>query len=65
MAELPDHSHCRFCGDPIPFGGKYCSEECGSLYEARMKKETRKERAFFALAILAVAVVTAVLYLLR
>ncbi len=65
MAELPDHSHCRFCGDPMPFGGEYCSEECRSLYAARAKKETRKETAFFALAILAVAAVTAALYLLR
>jgi predicted nucleic acid-binding Zn ribbon protein len=49
----------------MPFGGEYCSEECRSLYAARAKKETRKETAFFALAILAVAAVTAALYLLR
>ncbi|MEA4977021.1 MAG: DUF2116 family Zn-ribbon domain-containing protein [Methanomassiliicoccaceae archaeon] len=65
MAELPEHSHCKFCGEPIPSDEKYCSEECVSLYETRTKRESRKEIGFFALALLAVAAITAALYLLR
>ena len=25
---LPEHSHCQYCGDPIPFGEEYCDENC-------------------------------------
>lgn len=65
MAEPPEHSHCKFCGDPIPFDEKYCSEECGTLFAARAKKESRKETTFFVLAMVAVTVLSIVLYFLR
>lgn len=44
---LPEHSHCKFCGDPIPFGEEYCTEECRHREIAREAAEKRKERMFY------------------
>ena len=39
---LPEHSHCKFCGDPIPFGQEFCDEECRAAEIAREKAEKRR-----------------------
>ena len=36
---MPEHSHCKFCGDPIPFGEEYCDEECRKNEAAREAAE--------------------------
>lgn len=62
--KLPDHSHCRFCGDPIPFGEEYCGESCREGEAEREHAERRKEYLFWGsagviiLIIIAAAVVT-------
>jgi predicted nucleic acid-binding Zn ribbon protein len=47
---LPDHSHCTFCGDPIPFGEKFCSEECVAKEKERVAAERKKDFIFYGVA---------------
>ena len=57
---LPEHDHCKFCGDPVPFEQAYCSEECYYSEQARIKKEKRNNYLFAAAAaasIIAIALV--------
>lgn len=60
---LPEHSHCKFCGDPIPFGEEYCNEECRKGEIEREAAEKRKERMFYysAGAIIVILVVARIL----
>lgn len=64
VIRLPDHSHCIYCGDPIPFGEEYCSEECRAKEAARAEKERRKDRLFYAIATVTIVVILAVGYFL-
>ena len=57
---LPEHSHCIYCGDPIPFGEEYCNDECRRNEEARVAKEKRKDMGFYVFAAVTVAVILAV-----
>lgn len=57
---LPEHSHCRYCGDPIPFGEEFCDEECRLNEIAREKKEKSKEYRFWGSAVAVVAIVIAI-----
>lgn len=57
---MPDHSHCIYCGDPIPFGEEYCNEECERKERDRVASEKRRDNAFFAIAILTVVVIVGV-----
>ncbi|MBQ6547655.1 MAG: DUF2116 family Zn-ribbon domain-containing protein, partial [Candidatus Methanomethylophilaceae archaeon] len=34
MAVLPNHSHCKFCGNPTPYGDDYCDDDCRELHRA-------------------------------
>ena len=47
---LPEHSHCAYCGDPIPFGEEYCNEECRKNEAERVAKEKRKDYIFYGIA---------------
>ena len=47
---LPDHSHCKFCGDPIPFGEDYCDDECRRMEAERVSKEKRRDYIFYGIA---------------
>ena len=57
---LPDHSHCIFCGDPIPLGEEYCNEDCRRKEMERVASEKRRDNMFFVAAILTVVVIVAV-----
>ncbi|MCK9322480.1 MAG: DUF2116 family Zn-ribbon domain-containing protein [Candidatus Methanomethylophilaceae archaeon] len=57
---LPEHDHCKFCGNPIPFDMAYCSEECYYKYQAKIKKEKQNTMLFWGLAALSVIVIFAV-----
>ncbi|MBQ3686073.1 MAG: DUF2116 family Zn-ribbon domain-containing protein [Candidatus Methanomethylophilaceae archaeon] len=62
---LPEHSHCQYCGDPIPFGEEYCNDECkrkDALEEAAAK---RKDYMFYGIAIATVVAILAIGYLFR
>ena len=56
---LPEHSHCKYCGDPVPFGDEYCDEECRRNEEAREKKEKTKELLFWGSAGIIIVIVIA------
>lgn len=56
-ARLPEHDHCRFCGDPVPFEQAYCSEDCYYKDEAGMKKEKKDNTIFILLAAVSVAAI--------
>lgn len=47
---LPEHSHCIFCGDPIPFGEEYCDDECRKAEADRVAKENRRNYIFWGAA---------------
>lgn len=46
---LPDHSHCKYCGDPTSYGLDYCNDECKAKHEAEVKAEKTKDYKFYAL----------------
>ena len=44
---LPEHSHCNYCGDPVPYGEEYCSEECRENHRNEDKKTRIRDIAFY------------------
>lgn len=60
---LPEHSHCKFCGDPLPFGEEYCDEECRRLDAHRISMEKRRDMLFYITAAVAIIVIIAVGYI--
>ena len=62
---LPEHDHCKFCGDPVPFDQAYCKEDCYWKDQAKIKKEKRGNLIFVVLTVASVAVIAAVGILLR
>ena len=61
---LPEHSHCKHCGDPIPFGEEYCGEGCREAEAEIERAEKKKDALFYAFSIITVAVILAAGYLL-
>ncbi|MDR0887583.1 MAG: DUF2116 family Zn-ribbon domain-containing protein [Candidatus Methanoplasma sp.] len=59
-ANLPEHDHCRFCGDPVPFDMLYCKMECYHAYQAQLKQERNKNILFVVLSVVSVIVIGAV-----
>ena len=49
MVKLPEHSHCLFCGDPVPFGESFCNDECQIELEKSTTAEKKKDLRFYAL----------------
>ena len=56
---LPEHSHCKFCGDPVPFGEEYCDEDCRRGEAERVAKEKRRDLLFYVSAGVAIVVIAA------
>ncbi|MDO5861983.1 MAG: DUF2116 family Zn-ribbon domain-containing protein [Thermoplasmata archaeon] len=63
--KLPDHSHCGFCGDPIPFGEEYCDDTCREADAERQRKERNKEYRFWGSAGVICAIVIIVAAVMR
>ena len=64
MAVLPDHSHCRYCGDPIPYGEEFCDDDCRELLKAEEASERKKDIIFYgmiAVSLLAILAAGAIL----
>ncbi|MDR2698076.1 MAG: DUF2116 family Zn-ribbon domain-containing protein [Candidatus Methanoplasma sp.] len=57
--KLPEHDHCRFCGDPVPFEQAYCTEDCYWKDHARTKKEKKNNILFVLITGASVAVIMA------
>lgn len=56
---MPEHSHCKFCGDPVPFGEEYCDEECRKKETEREAVQKRKDMMFYVSAGIAIVVIVA------
>ena len=57
---MPEHSHCKFCGDPVPFGVEYCDEYCWRAEAERAAAEKRRDMLFYVSAGVAVVVILAI-----
>ncbi len=58
VIQLPNHSHCLNCGDPVTFGEEYCNENCKSQHMEDEKKTRRSDIIFYG--IIAVAILALV-----
>ncbi len=65
MAELPEHSHCLFCGDPVAYGEQFCSEDCAGHYAKKKKKDFLKENGFYIIAAIGIIVLSVILWMMR
>ncbi len=68
MAGLPNHSHCEYCGDPVPFGSEYCDDDCRELHLAEKAVERKKDIIFYGLiaaSLVAILVIGTVLNMVR
>jgi predicted nucleic acid-binding Zn ribbon protein len=61
---LPEHSHCRECGDPVPDDKVYCSDECREEREAKERKNRQRNIIFYIVAIVAVVAIWLYSYVL-
>jgi len=64
QTRLPEHDHCKFCGDPVPFDRAYCTEDCYWKDQARMKKKKKNNLLFILLTGASVLAIMAVSVLL-
>ena len=64
MTYLPEHSHCRYCGNPVGYGEEFCDDDCRALCKAEESVERRKDIIFYgaiAVSLVAILVVGAIL----
>lgn len=47
MARLPEHDHCEYCGDAVPFDRRFCTEECAGRWLRERKEERRRNVLFY------------------
>ncbi len=62
---LPEHSHCVFCGDPVPFGEEYCDDECRRKEAERKAKEKRGDYIFYGITAAIILILFAIRALTR
>ena len=68
MTILPNHSHCRYCGNPIAYSEEFCDDDCRELFKAEESMERKKDILFYgmiALSLVAILAVGAVIGMLR
>ncbi|MDR3282664.1 MAG: DUF2116 family Zn-ribbon domain-containing protein [Candidatus Methanoplasma sp.] len=65
MAVLPEHDHCKFCGDAVPFDQAYCSEKCYWEDQAGLRAKKKNNVLFAVFTVASVAVTAAVGVMLR
>lgn len=58
MVTLPEHDHCRNCGDPVPFDMAYCCEACYWEFQGKAKKEKRTMYLYATAVVMSVVVLT-------
>jgi len=63
MVALPEHDHCKNCGDPVPFDMAFCCEDCYWKYQATTKKEREKNMLFYGVAIASIIAIVAFGYI--
>ena len=68
MAILPNHSHCRYCGNPVAFGDEFCDDDCKALFKAEESIERKKDLVFYgaiAISLVAILVIGAAIRLVH
>ena len=60
MAVLPNHSHCRYCGNPVQYGEEYCDEDCEELFKAEEAAERKKDIIFYGTIAISLVAILAV-----
>ena len=65
MVSLPNHSHCNYCGDPVPFGEQYCDDDCRQLHEAEKNVERKNDIIFYGLIAASLVAILAVGTIIR
>lgn len=61
--ELPDHDHCRFCGDAVPFEQAYCCEDCYYADQKRIRSERLRDAAVAGIAVAGAVVILVLGYI--
>ena len=46
---LPEHSHCKYCGNPVDKDSEFCDDDCRELFIAQEAMEKRKDIRFYVL----------------
>ena len=67
MVVLPNHSHCKYCGNPIAYGEEYCDDDCRELFKAEESVERKKDILFYgaiAVSLVAILAVGAIIRML-
>ena len=67
MVVLPNHSHCKYCGNPIAYGEEYCDDDCRELFKAEESVERKKDILFYgaiAVSLVAILAVGAIIKML-
>ena len=49
MVALPNHSHCGYCGNPVPYGEEYCDDDCRELHDTEKRMERKKDLIFYGM----------------
>jgi predicted nucleic acid-binding Zn ribbon protein len=65
MAKLPDHGHCENCGDPVPFGERFCSDACSDEHVKEEKDAKNKDIRFYGILAGIIVAVAIVAYAVR
>ena len=65
MAKLPEHSHCENCGDPVPFGEQFCSEDCSRKYVKEEQDAKNKDIRFYAVLAGVIVIVAIAAYAVK
>lgn len=63
--KLPDHGHCEHCGDPVPFGERFCSQDCQASFLEETRQEKNKDMRFYAMIAISLIAVFAVALIVR
>lgn len=55
--KLPEHSHCTYCGDPVPYGEQFCNQVCRDAHVKEEKRTRIRDFAFYAIIAVALVVI--------
>lgn len=62
---LPEHDHCGYCGDPIPYEMNYCDQDCLDAYLKENAENKKKDRLFYLAIGISLVAIVALTFILR
>jgi len=60
---LPEHSHCVYCGNPVPFGEQFCNDECRRLESEKVAQQKKRDYLFFGVCAAVIVAIFVIRYL--